>query len=400
MACPCSRPGNISSFPLPRTTSVGGACFLPCQNQHVWTGQQTARPSSSLSATLSQCRVATASHSSLSAEEWDFPPLEGRVRMKWALHASQEDFEVEGMADFDDEEKEEEDEEDLQDFETDYDVGGKFGDHDRHHEGDTFISTRGEAAESVVDYKINEDEFHKLSLQTCDFFIRKVPDVDNDVFDFNEMYVTDPDTDVYAIPRADEKLPKRPVRFTVQKHEHFCTHELPVDSLRAPMVKNELQVMKIFLMKHFKNRRASDPNFVLDFDQIYVIDSKARSISRAKVTLDLPNIVDRDRRSELLVVHDDGATFTVIEEWKRKTPDQIVLERQFHKTKKDLDNYLKSFRDYPISNCLYSASNNEGARDAPIASAVQIEEDISANSRRPNSSVSFSAHMELQHSRC
>lgn len=43
--------------------------------------------------------------------------------------------------------------------------------------------------------------------------------------------------------------------------------------------------LQIFLMKHFKNRRADAWNFVLDFDQIYVIDSKTKSISRAKVTV-------------------------------------------------------------------------------------------------------------------
>lgn len=106
--------------------------------------------------------------------------------MGWALHASADDFEIEEMMEFDDEDKEEEDEDDLQDFETDYDVG-KLSDPDRYQEGDSFISTRGEAAESIVDYKINEDEFHKLSLQHCDFFIRKVPDVDGDVYDFREV---------------------------------------------------------------------------------------------------------------------------------------------------------------------------------------------------------------------
>ncbi|MCO5575340.1 hypothetical protein L7F22_029140 [Adiantum nelumboides] len=284
-----SRAGDISIFPLPGTTSIDRACLLPCPNQNLWTRPQTFR-FCSLSATLPHVRGTVASHSLLSSvppssEAWGFSPLEARDCLNWALHASQEDFEVEGMVDFDDDEKEDDDEGEIQDFETDYDVGGKFGDHDRYHEGDTFISTRGEAAEMVVDYKINEDEFHKLCLHSCDFFIRKVPDVDNDVFDFNEMYVTDTDTDVYAIPRTDEKLPKKPLRLTVQKHEHFCTHELPVESLRSPMVKNEFQVMKIFLMKHYKNRRASDPNFVLDFDQIYILDPKIKSITRAKVTV-------------------------------------------------------------------------------------------------------------------
>lgn len=357
MACPCSRAGDISIFPPPCTTSIPfskRASFSSFQNQHVWKRAQAICLSSSSSTLSHSSQISLGftipSLTAPSSAERDFTSLEARGRTHWVLRASAEDFEIEEMVDFDDDEKDEDDEEDLQDFETDYDVGGKFGDHDRYHEGDTFISTRGEAAESVVDYKINEDEFHKLSLQNCDFFIRKVPDVDGDVYDFNEMYVTAPDTDVYAIPRADQKLPKKPVRLSAKKHEHYCTTELPVDTLRSPMVKNELQVMKIFLMKHYKNRRSNAPNFVLDFDQIYVLDPKTKSISRAKVTLNLPTDVERERRKELLLVHDDGTTFTVIPESKRKTPDQLVLDRMWHKTRKDMDNYLKSFRDYPISN--------------------------------------------------
>jgi hypothetical protein len=51
----------------------------------------------------------------------------------------------------------------------------------------SFVSTQGWDSEVVVDYRINEDEFHKLSLLDCDFFIRKPPDPDNDVYDFREV---------------------------------------------------------------------------------------------------------------------------------------------------------------------------------------------------------------------
>lgn len=51
-----------------------------------------------------------------------------------------------------------------------------------------FVSTQGWNSEVVVDYRINEDEFHKISLMDCDFFIRKPPDPDNDVYDFREVY--------------------------------------------------------------------------------------------------------------------------------------------------------------------------------------------------------------------
>ncbi|TXG47532.1 hypothetical protein EZV62_026826 [Acer yangbiense] len=45
----------------------------------------------------------------------------------------------------------------------------------------SFVFTQGWDSEMVVDYRIDEDEFHKISLMECDFFIRKPPDRDNDV---------------------------------------------------------------------------------------------------------------------------------------------------------------------------------------------------------------------------
>lgn len=51
----------------------------------------------------------------------------------------------------------------------------------------SFVSTQGWDSEMVVDCRINEEEFHKISLYDCDFFIRKPPDPDNDVYDFREV---------------------------------------------------------------------------------------------------------------------------------------------------------------------------------------------------------------------
>ena len=47
---------------------------------------------------------------------------------------------------------------------------------------DSFVSTQDSASDTV-----DEDEFHKISLLHCDFLIRKVPDPDDDVFDFREV---------------------------------------------------------------------------------------------------------------------------------------------------------------------------------------------------------------------
>lgn len=51
----------------------------------------------------------------------------------------------------------------------------------------SFVSTQGWDSEMVVDYRIDEEEFHKISLFDCDFFIRKPPDPDSDVYDFREV---------------------------------------------------------------------------------------------------------------------------------------------------------------------------------------------------------------------
>lgn len=51
---------------------------------------------------------------------------------------------------------------------------------------ESFVSTQGWESETVVDYRINEEEFHKIRLLHCDFFIRKPPDPDDNVYDFRE----------------------------------------------------------------------------------------------------------------------------------------------------------------------------------------------------------------------
>jgi hypothetical protein len=127
-------------------------------------------------------------------------PLPRRRRNVSAAYGDDDDF----GDDFDPDDADGADEDDDVDNEQDYDV-----DYDRFlapvkprppsfsaEEGDiamvaaeSFVSTQDSASDTVVDYTIDEDEFHKISLLTCDFFIRKVPDPDDDVFDFREVYV-------------------------------------------------------------------------------------------------------------------------------------------------------------------------------------------------------------------
>lgn len=68
----------------------------------------------------------------------------------------------------------------------------------------SFVHTQGWDSEMIVDYRINEDEFHKISLMDCDFFIRKPPDLDNDVYDFREVCFASLFLDVYDFRDLDK----------------------------------------------------------------------------------------------------------------------------------------------------------------------------------------------------
>ncbi|XP_076942272.1 PLASTID TRANSCRIPTIONALLY ACTIVE protein 6, chloroplastic-like [Bidens hawaiensis] len=204
------------------------------------------------------------------------------------------DAEGGGEADHDDMDEEEVDEGDnKRDYDVEYEVvGGEDG--ITAVSSKSFVSTQGWNSEEVVDYRINEEEFHKISLMDCDFFIRKPPDPDNDVYDFREMYVTEPDTDIYAIPRVLAPMPEKYIRCAKSDWGTYNVTEPPIDALRDPMYKSEWEVMKVFLTKHYRNRRLDDPDFVLDFEEIYVIDSKTKSITRAKVLVTVPEGRNRD----------------------------------------------------------------------------------------------------------
>ncbi|XP_039020912.1 uncharacterized protein LOC120152878 [Hibiscus syriacus] len=97
------------------------------------------------------------------------------------------------------------------------------------------------------------------------------------------MYVTPPDTDVYSIPKVLAPMPQKYIRCAVSDYSCYNVTEPPIDAPRDPLYKSEREVMKVFLTKHYRNRRLVDPEFVLDFEEIYMIDSKTKSITRAKV---------------------------------------------------------------------------------------------------------------------
>lgn len=101
-----------------------------------------------------------------------------------------------GPDDYDMDEDEVEEVDNKKDFDVDYDTAAALAVAAAGHGGEdeiamvhskSFVYTQGWDSEKIVDYRINEDEFHKICLLDCDFFIRKPPDPDNDVYDFREV---------------------------------------------------------------------------------------------------------------------------------------------------------------------------------------------------------------------
>ncbi|KAJ6939198.1 hypothetical protein NC651_005593 [Populus alba x Populus x berolinensis] len=208
----------------------------------------------------------------------------------------------------------------------------------------SFVHTQGWDSEKIVDYRINEEEFHKISLFDCDFFIRKPPDPDDDVYDFREMYVTPPDTDVYAIPKVLAPMPQKYIRCAETDYGGYNVTEPPIDAPRDPFYKSEREIWKVFLFKHYRNRRLGDPDFVLDFDEIYVIDSKTKSITRAKVLVTVPGGRNRDRKTDLLVVRDKGTSFKIIHSSEREDPTTIIEKEEWARSRQDMERHLRNDR--------------------------------------------------------
>ncbi|XP_057521488.1 PLASTID TRANSCRIPTIONALLY ACTIVE protein 6, chloroplastic [Amaranthus tricolor] len=255
-----------------------------------------------------------------------------------------------GDYEMDDEEVEEVD--NKKDFDVEYEPLGVGGGDEviQVVQSKTFVSTQGWDSELVVDYRINEEEFHKICLFDCDFFIRKPPDPDNDVFDFREMYVTPPDTDVYSIPKVLAPMPDKYIRCAKSDYGCYNVTEPPIDAPRDPMYKSDREISKVFLTKHYRNRRLNDPEFVLDFEEIYVIDSRTKSITRAKVLVTVPGGRSRDRKADLLVIRDNGNSFKIIHASEREDPTTVIEKEEWTRSRQEMERHLRKLRDFSISN--------------------------------------------------
>ncbi|KAG6406006.1 hypothetical protein SASPL_133602 [Salvia splendens] len=217
--------------------------------------------------------------------------------------------------DMDDDEVEEVD--NKKDFDVDYDTAAALAIAPAGNAGEeeiamvhskSFVSIQGWDSEKIVDYRINEDEFHKICLLDCDFFIRKPPDPDNDVYDFREMYVTPPDTDVYAIPKVLAPMPEKYIRCAQSDYGCYNVTEPPIDAPRDPMYKSEREVLKVTV----------------------------------------PDGRDRDRKKDLLVVRDKGNTFKIISSEERDDPTTVIEKEDWNKTRDEMEKHLRKLRDFSV----------------------------------------------------
>lgn len=117
-------------------------------------------------------------------------------RPDFRVRADDGDADGGGPDDYDMDDDEVEEVDNKKDFDVDYDTAAALAIAAAGNAGEeeiamvhskSFVSIQGWDSEKIVDYRINEDEFHKICLLDCDFFIRKPPDPDNDVYDFREV---------------------------------------------------------------------------------------------------------------------------------------------------------------------------------------------------------------------
>ncbi|GJN41502.1 hypothetical protein PR202_gn00888 [Eleusine coracana subsp. coracana] len=196
-------------------------------------------------------------------------------------------------------------------------------------------------------------------LQFCSIFLSE-----HDI-SVQQMYVTPPDTDIYSIPRVLAPMPQKYVRCTKKNFGRYHVSEPPVEHLRDPLYKTEREIMKVWpwtspatqLLQgkeqhshNKRNRRADDPDFFLDFEEIYVIDSKARSITRAKVVVSVPEGKTRDRQNDLLLIRDGGESFRITDKTKRDDATTVIQREEWAKSRQDVEKHFRKLRDFDYSN--------------------------------------------------
>ncbi|XXG49084.1 hypothetical protein AAC387_Pa02g3359 [Persea americana] len=180
------------------------------------------------------------------------------------------------------------------------------------------------------DILIDGDGFHKISLLGCDFFIRKPQDdLDNDLYDFREVYVKPPESDaywipywipeemyvkppqsnVYWIPKVLSPMPEEHTRCSKKVYYRCIANEYA--RRKYPQFGIEEQITKVFLIKHCGNRRINDPELFLDFEETYVLDASTKSITRAKVSVTVPEARNRDKLKDMMIRCLEGDSFEI-----------------------------------------------------------------------------------------
>ncbi|CAH8357243.1 unnamed protein product [Eruca vesicaria subsp. sativa] len=113
---------------------------------------------------------------------------------------------------------------------------------------------------------------------------------------------------------------------------------------------SEREISKVFLTKHYHNRSSNDPEFVLYLEEIYVIESKTKSITRARVFVAVLGRRKRNREDDLLVIRDNGNSFKIIHVGERDDPTTVIEREEWNKTRENMEKHLRRLRDFSVSN--------------------------------------------------
>uniref|UniRef100_M4DIT7 Uncharacterized protein n=1 Tax=Brassica campestris TaxID=3711 RepID=M4DIT7_BRACM len=140
------------------------------------------------------------------------------------------------------------------------------------------------------------------------------------------------------------------IRCAMSDYGCYNVTKPPIDAPRDPLYKSEREISKVFLTKHYRNRRSNDPEFVLALEEIYVIDSKSKSITRARVLVTVPGGRKRDRKDDLLVIRDNENSFKIIHVGERDDPTTVIEREEWTKTREDMEKHLRKLRDFSVSN--------------------------------------------------
>ncbi|KAL3655633.1 hypothetical protein CASFOL_000029 [Castilleja foliolosa] len=80
-----------------------------------------------------------------------------------------------------------------------------------------------------------------------------------------EMYITPPDTDIFAIPKVLAPMPQKFYSVCAERLQALQCDSHRLMRLETPCTNLREKSRSVFLTKHYRNRQLGDPEFVLEF---------------------------------------------------------------------------------------------------------------------------------------